>query len=381
MSLLNRVLMLALSAQVMLASPSASAAKHNRVLVIAAPKTTRRVALLKVHEDVVNLLGTLLDVHSFATSESGKIIYRDSARNWYKGDVSSSASRIAVPPGIIPAGAEGIALANQGKRLAFVARRGTISRLIIADLRSGSRKTLITHEGYIKAPSWAPGGSRIAYYLAPPTAPRQDGYRLAIAQLDEPHAIQKLISPPSLWTRLSPGRSDPPLWSPDGSMLIFEARYRSQEPVAFNYIVHVDGSGLRAFVRGTWSEDGERLLTLRTSGTAHTGYLHTLAYLNRADSYLALKDLGIDLPRNCINCKWSPDAHYVAFTTADNAAYLLNVRSRKVRTLMPADAFSTLYWVQKARVVGRDQSSQRGSSQSGSGLESGKAEGQVLKPQ
>lgn len=124
-----------------------------------------------------------------------------------------------------------ISLSPDGEKLLFVARpsRSTLSsRLYCQNLATGRIKQLVPSGGVVKAPSWSPDGTQIAFYYGTSTAVLTEG-GFALYVIDANGKNNKEIARPSKMTRYTPDRDVPPLWSPDSKILFFEANYGVDE--------------------------------------------------------------------------------------------------------------------------------------------------------
>src|SRR5690606_15754191 len=113
-------------------------------------------------------------------------------------------------------------------RIAFVAKRGNLWELQIADADGHNPQTALRSREAIISPTWSPDGSRLAYVSFETGKPVVYVHHVATGQRT-PVANFK-------------GNNSAPAWSPDGSKL---AVVLSRDGSSQIYIINADGSGLR----------------------------------------------------------------------------------------------------------------------------------------
>ena len=160
----------------------------------------------------------------------------------------------------IPANVYSVAISGDGKRVAWTPiKTPQRSELTVEEYVGGESKILhkISVDGYISAFSFSPNGDLLSYFQGPPEATHSDGFSLMLLDMKNLEKQPLEIAPPSMPTRpINPGRSDPS-WSPTGELILFEARYKSEETLRGSYyIVSIDGRILGPSSGGIWDQDG-----------------------------------------------------------------------------------------------------------------------------
>ena len=164
---------------------------------------------------------------------------------WYKGriDSSSNISKQTLPS--IPSDAESVVVSKNGKRIAW--QKGILGgELTIEEYNGDESKTLrkISTDGLIMSFSWSPNSNLLAYFGGPPEAAHKDGLSLMLLDVENPEKSPIEVAPPSLPTRLTPGRNAPS-WSPTGEDIVFEARYKNEDTwLGSMYMVSINGQNL-----------------------------------------------------------------------------------------------------------------------------------------
>jgi Tol biopolymer transport system component len=201
------------------------------------------------------------NVACFAVSRDGWFLVKDLSQEWSVGRVDKSLVVNSQTIRSVPSDAQHVAVATGGKRIAWITMHNGTSRLVITELVNNRTETLydVPMDGVISVPAWSPDARKIAFYHGPHDAMVYDGFSLVLLDLAEEDVRQATLAPPSLWTRLSPARTNPPSWSPDGKSILFEARYRTEEPPGGYYMVSVDGERLLPFPPGTWDTEGRSI--------------------------------------------------------------------------------------------------------------------------
>ena len=316
-----------------------------KTFVIDCSQSTGDIVSIQIKNKNVQSEIIVEDATSFQSALKGHFIYRSRQGYWYKGDVKSPKGISKIKASIVPKNVTYAAISNKGNRVVWVTLSGNKSSIVLSDLNKNEVHILLSKDGYICVPSWSPDDSHIAYYYGPPDVISKDNYSLVIIEVEAIELKEREIAPPSLWTRLTPGRTNPPIWSPDGSMLIFEARYSNEKPISSTYLAGSDGKGLRPFMRGTWNHDSKRVFTVSTIGDSKVGYKHTLAIANVLSKERVMENLQIDLPEDSINVQWAYDGKHVAFSTSNNRIYLLETSTNRRRKVFDCDSSCMIYWV------------------------------------
>lgn len=216
------------------------------------------------------------NVYGFNICRSGHFVMRDIKTNsWIKGRIDSSLN--ITKQAISPISLEGIntgqsanaAISEDGKRIAWTIGYPKTD-LIVQEYDGDQAKIIrtISTKGIVLLPSWSPNGHLLAYYYGPPEAQMRDGFSLMLISVDDPDSQPVSVAPPSLHIgMLNPTRSERPLWSPNGKSILFQGRYRDDEPYMGFYVVSVDGTNLMSSIRGggrsaTWDREGMRVYSI-----------------------------------------------------------------------------------------------------------------------
>ena len=216
----------------------------------------------------------LNDVGKFIINRNGYFaMNEDSSGNkmWYKGRIDSELNITKQLLSSIPHDVTSVAISEDGKRVAWSTSENLQkSELTLEEYNGNESKILrkISVDGTIQAFSFSPNGDLLAYYWGPTEAITQDGFTLMLLDFKNPEKAPIEIAPPSLNPgRMNPNRSTPPLWSPTGEFILFEAEYRKAFfEGASLYIVSIDGRILEPIESGWWSQDGKYLRRIRRIG-------------------------------------------------------------------------------------------------------------------
>lgn len=317
---------------------------ERNMLVTDCSQSTGKVVRVQFDEENVRSKVVIVDTTSFQCAPEGYCIYRSKMGGWYKGNIKSTETISQIPSSIFPKNVTYAAISNDGDKIAWVTHDGNSSSLVLAEPNTDTLNILISQQGYICVPSWSPDDSYIAYYYGPPNAISHDGYSLMTVEAKgiEPKGNQ--IAPPSLWTSLSPSRTIPPQWSPDGTMIFFEGRYDDKKPWMLGYLVGVNGEKLRKFMGGTWSQDSKRVFTIKTTGNSGFWSRRSLGVIDMASEEKEVEDLQITLPKKSFNYKWADDGNNVVFYL-DNKFYLFDTRTKRQREILECDSSCRVYWL------------------------------------
>lgn len=198
-----------------------------------------------------------------------------------------------------------IALAPDGRRLAFVSGAGGNADLYVLDLADGQLRRLTDSPGLDGYPSWSPDGKQLAFQSYRDSTPKlylvgADGSglrRLTAAQGEESapafapdgkgvayvvklgrHEAQLRYAPLDggavrvLGREPAKGNESVPHWSPDGKQLAYVVQEGNGSHL---HVMNADGSGKRILTQGAgsnsdpqWSPDGKQLLFLAARGAA-----------------------------------------------------------------------------------------------------------------
>jgi len=136
------------------------------------------------------------------------------------------------------------ALSPDGRRLCHRVTEGNTVTIRILHLNSGQSEDVFAIEGLISPVSWSPDGKKIAYYFVPEEEFTDDSYRVSVSGRVGDQWKHKIVAGPSKACMRSAMRDLPPVWGPDGKVIVFEARYQDEERGAQTYLVRIDGTGL-----------------------------------------------------------------------------------------------------------------------------------------
>jgi len=285
------------------------------------------------------------DAEFFECVFEGYFIYRNEEGEWYTGNIKSHETKLKINPSLIPQNVIYATISHKGQRIAWVTIDENESRLIITELLSGKSNTLSSKQGYICVPSWSPDNLHIAYYYGPTNAISQDGYSLMIIEDKKIEPKEKQIAPPSLWTKLSPSRTSPPRWSPDGSMILFEGRYDDNKPFTIKCLVSIDGENLRKTVGDSWSQDSKYLFTVHTTDTSVVEHQFRLGSVPVTSKEMKVDVWQNSLPKESLNLSWSDDGHHIVFSTFDNNCYIMETKTGRQRRFFQSDGPCKFYWL------------------------------------
>lgn len=248
--------------------------KGEEVLILDDSATSHVVSVLYVSSGRAVRKPLAEDVSWFDISRTGHFLMRDVTKKWFTGNVDSSLTVKRRTLRSVPGNITHAAISHDGTRIAWATTDSVKSGLLVEQYSKDDPPRVlhnISKDGIIAVPSWSPDGKKVAFYYGLPDAIWKDGFSLMLLDLTAEAAQLRTIAPPSLWTRLSPARPIPPSWAPDGKNILFEARYRDEEPPGGAYVVSIDGKRLVSSPFGTWDEDGKRVRTFgretRDSGT------------------------------------------------------------------------------------------------------------------
>lgn len=317
---------------------------ERNMLVIDCSQSTGKVVRVQFDEENVRSKVVIVDAISVQCAPEGYCIYRSKMGGWYKGNIKSPETMSQIPSSIVPKNVTYAAISNDGDKIAWVTHDGNSSSLVLAELNTDTLNILISQQGYICVPSWSPDNLHIAYYYGPPGAIVKDGYMLMMIQAKK-GAKEKQLTRPSLWTSLSPSRTIPPQWSPDGTMIFFEGRYDDKKPWMLGYLVGVNGENLRKFMGGTWSQDSKRVFTIKTTGNSGFGSRRSLGVVDMASEEKEVEDLQITLPKTSFNYSWADDGRHIVFSTFDNNCYLMETKTGRQREFFKSGGPCKFYWL------------------------------------
>lgn len=343
----TRVFLMSLSAVACCAVTSAAGNAPPLLLVERHDVPDGRVVRIPLDRDASDFEVLIEDVDlldagrsSFHCAASGRFIYLSRSGIWRAGNVRNGRATELIPSELVPAGVRYGAISNDGCRIVWVGSASDVdphlALLFVTDLRSHVITERARQEGFILYPAWGPDSARLAYYSGSSDAAAVDGFRLMLLDVADAHAAPAEIAPPSLPTRLSPGRSRPPVWSPDGKALLFEAAYG--RPDYKGGICFVSLSGKRtpqAVPCFAWYLDSTRLLTTLGFDDVKPDERQRLAIfsLNSAPGVTNPEGLPATVPARALLGPCTSDGTWVVYRTAEGGVYALDVNSGAARHL------------------------------------------------
>ncbi len=119
-----------------------------------------------------------------------------------------------------------------GKKMAFVSRRGGTPQIYIKDLSTGNVTRLTFQGDYNTSPAWSPSGDKIAY-----VGSVKGVINIYSIGIDGSELVQ-LTS--------DTGDNEDPAWSPDGSLIVFSS---TREGVARIYVMTAAGNDQRRLLK------------------------------------------------------------------------------------------------------------------------------------
>jgi hypothetical protein len=264
------------------------------------------------------------NICSFNINDNGYFILKNNKQEWFKGNIDSHLQE-RVQKIVAPSEKEQpsyATISNDGKQIAWVI--GFDKTVLVIEKYEGDESSSllkISSDGIILMPSWSPDSKLLAFYEGPLSAVVKDGYSLKILNVDNPSGIPIAIAPPSLITRLTPMRSDPILWAPDGRHLLFEASYKYDDPLSVvRYVVAVDGSDLRPSPNGTWDQESKSIQKIERE---NDDIVMTKTYvLQDIQNGLKRAKKNINISGRPLTIAISPSADRVAYFGNDKEIYI-----------------------------------------------------------
>jgi Tol biopolymer transport system component len=307
-----------------------SLAEQNKLILLKASNNSKRVT-------------------HFAVSASGDFIFLEqnldtitkqpsyTLRQFSEAGLSTETVEMSVDPILI----RYLDLSPDGQQLAFSG--GTdfcTSSLYVQDVKSGKINRLTYGEEVVEAISWSPDGSKIAFYYGKDkNVLTNGGFSLRIIDKDGQNLTE--IAGPSKITRFDHKRDIPPIWSPDGTALYFEANYEKEDVAYYNtYVMKLNETLPKRLTAGlctSISLDGETLYCFDRGL-----YELNVKSMNKTA-------LGFNTPgkSGCFP-KLSPDGHSLAFVTWDGI-FVMDLKGdktvEKVSDLIPSPEVSQFEWV------------------------------------
>jgi Tol biopolymer transport system component len=278
----------------------------------------------------------------FNATPKGDYLYKSRAGIWRVGNARKSSFGTQVTPPGRDLEYESAALSPDGKLIVWSTLKDGASALAVTDARGVERCRIKAEPGIIRVPSWSPQSAMIAYYFGKPNVLQTDEFTLRVVAADG--SQQKQIAKPSEPTGLTAERTHPPLWSPDGSRIMFIGNYQGANRVrAYAYVVQAGGAGLTQVEGGVWSTDGWHLLGVRRS---HLPYGPFVLFVQDLSSG-GIRDIavGFELHASVANGRWSPDGRMYVFTADDNQVHLIDIERRKMTKLIDFASGAGITWL------------------------------------
>lgn len=179
-----------------------------------------------------------------------------------------------------------------GDRIAFVAKYGTqIPQIWIIRSAGGIPVRMTTAPSGATEPSWSPDGRSIVYVVAV-------SGQLNLWRLDSDHPG----APPVQLTKPASGSDVAPTWSPDGTKIAFDSTRDGTDRI---YVMDADGSNVRAVTPSSlvaswpaWSPDGTKLVFQVTKSSDSD------LYVGPADGSAAPVDITPDSSHQAFDAAW-----------------------------------------------------------------------------
>lgn len=231
----------------------------------------------------------------------------------------------------------GLAMAPDGKALAYVAREKAGYALYSQAPPGGPVRRLSRNWRAVMAPSWSPTGRLIAYYAAEEgRSPSIGGLMLRV--LDIASGDDRQVAPPSLPTRYGGQSRSPAIWSNVADKLFCEARYKG-DPVGV-FVYQADPAGRRRPVRVAAG------LCSSVSGDGATIYVtyRGVHSLNLSPARGRTTQL---VPWPAAEGRASPSGRAIAFLRPDGLYHKLLDGSAEAKLVVPFNSASSIefHWV------------------------------------
>jgi hypothetical protein len=289
------------------------------------------------------------NVSWFDCTPRGHFVLCRSSR-WHTGRITLPVTLDAVESPVVPASVSGARISSDGNMIAWVSQSSDKSELFVTSADTAHTILLfsMSTDGFVSVPAWSPGGTALAYYYGPPESTTQGGFSLMTVDVAVKKERPRQMAPPSLWSRLSPARGDPPVWALDGGHLIFEARYRDDDPPGGFYITDAEGHRRFRSAGGQWSSDGKSLYNVSQARGVSEDRTRTLVSTRIVGGPGDVDDVMAELPGNCTNWRLSRDERKLAYF-AKGRLYVADLQTGIVMKLGTCDATSKMQWIEDVR--------------------------------
>jgi hypothetical protein len=215
-----------------------------------------------------------IGITPFSSTPSHFGVFQTMDGVWHKGSFAPGDESIisAIDPSLVPERVDEFVISHDGNKIAWVVLDRSVARseLSVIDLTVGRALGVLMKSGYILYPAWSPDDSALAYYSAPQARDRVSDCALIELELGDGRLEQKELAPESLpcmpnLAMVEPRRTIPPLWSPNGNALLFQAAYEQTFRAAFYCVSAVSPAEPRKLECLGWYRDGEHVLTFMRS--------------------------------------------------------------------------------------------------------------------
>lgn len=318
---------------------------NHRYLVVDESIYTGHVKLIVYKKSrILDKKKILEQVTFFNVNTNGLYVFRDENGNWGYGcvlDPNKEISFIPFPPNVKYA-----SLSLDGKKILWQTEEGNKSGLIIRNIKENNERVWFSRLGHIRDPSWSPDSKSIAYYFVEPELHLQDAFMLNLVSGEDvsKEPITRQLAPASHQTALTANRPSPPLWSPDGTRLLFKANYENSELIrSYAYIVDINDTQLARVEDGSWNYDGNSLLLVRRVDISSKRFV--FSRFNFHPPSLIDIDFPIKLPPNIDNGQWHPEGDLFAYITGNNELAFVDFIAKNEFKIKGFDTSVQLYWL------------------------------------